>query len=320
MKNNSKLIYLAIVVIVIAVVGNFIFSNKNDDGYAKKQSITPEKNISNISASSVNNESSGNMQNIPYGTPPKWAQSIMDINDNPIYSREDKIQKLVELLKQNESNVDALSAILISLTALNPIEVAEDIIPYLKDTNPKVQILALGALNNASLLTQKEHEIKGSLPENDAIRKRVAEAVNELRSAPDITNEVKQALISNYAATNPSLKDTQTMNQEILNQDSISPNEASFIASSILNGKGFSNTLITLGKKDAIVKDEVISSIGANLSENTDVVSALSSQQRTELINFIRNNPPQSKGDNFGYQNDQWNNTLNVIMDIKTDL
>ena len=113
MKNNSKLIYLAIVVIVIAVVGNFIFSNKNDDGYAKKQSITPEKNISNISASSVNNESSGNMQNIPYGTPPKWAQSIMDINDNPIYSREDKIQKLVELLKQNESNVDALSAILI---------------------------------------------------------------------------------------------------------------------------------------------------------------------------------------------------------------
>ena len=84
--------------------------------------------------------------------------------------------------------------------------------------------------------------------------------------------------------------------------------------------KGISNTLITLGKKDAIVKDEVISSIGANLSENTDVVSALSSQQRTELINFIRNNPPQSKGDNFGYQNDQWNNTLNVIMDIKTDL
>jgi hypothetical protein len=320
MKNNSKLIYLAIVVIVIAVVGNFIFSNKNDDGYAKKQSITPEKNISNISASSVNNESSGNMQNIPYGTPPKWAQSIMDINDNPIYSREDKIQKLVELLKQNESNVDALSAILISLTALNPIEVAEDIIPYLKNLNPKVQSAALGALNNASLLTQKEHEIKGSLPENDAIRKRVAEAVNELRSAPDITNEVKQALISNYAATNPSLKDTHTMNQEILNQDSISPNEASFIASSILNGKGFSNTLITLGKKDAIVKDEVISSIGANLSENTDVVSALSSQQRTELINFIRNNPPQSKGDNFGYQNDQWNNTLNVIMDIKTDL
>ena len=320
MKNNSKLIYLAIVVIVIAVVGIFIFSNKNDDGYAKKQSITPEKNISNISASSVNNESSGNMQNIPYGTPPKWAQSIMDINDNPIYSREDKIQKLVELLKQNESNVDALSAILISLTALNPIEVAEDIIPYLKNLNPKVQSAALGALNNASLLTQKEHEIKGSLPENDAIRKRVAEAVNELRSAPDITNEVKQALISNYAATNPSLKDTHTMNQEILNQDSISPNEASFIASSILNGKGFSNTLITLGKKDAIVKDEVISSIGANLSENTDVVSALSSQQRTELINFIRNNPPQSKGDNFGYQNDQWNNTLNVIMDIKTDL
>lgn len=56
----------------------------------------------------------------------------MAINDNSSYTREDKIHKLADLLKQNESNSDALSALLISLTALNPIEAVDDIIPYLK--------------------------------------------------------------------------------------------------------------------------------------------------------------------------------------------
>ena len=85
-----------------------------------------------------------------------------------------------------------------SLWFLDPIEAADDIIPYLKDTNPKVQILALGALNNASLLTQKEHEIKGSLPENEAVRKRIIEAVNELKVDPNTSDEVKKVLIATF--------------------------------------------------------------------------------------------------------------------------
>ena len=121
---------------------------------------------------------------------------MIAINNNPAYSREDKISKLVALLKQNESNPDALYSILISLTVLNPIEAADAVIPYLKNTNPKVQSAALGVLHNASLLTQKEHELKRSLSENEAIRKRIAEAVNELKVDPNTTDEVKQVLIS----------------------------------------------------------------------------------------------------------------------------
>jgi hypothetical protein len=60
--------------------------------------------------------------------PPKWVKSTIAINDSPTYSREDKIHKLVDLLKQNESNPDALSVILVSLTNLDPIEAADDII------------------------------------------------------------------------------------------------------------------------------------------------------------------------------------------------
>lgn len=313
MKNNSKVIYLVVTVVVLALIGFFVYSMKNDEVSVNEQ-VEAQENIStNSNAPLASDSPNGNTQNLPYGTLPKWAQSMMAINDNSAYSREDKIEKLVELLKQNESNPDALSGILISLTALNPIEAADDVIPYLNNPNPKVQSAALGVLNNASLLTQKEHELKRSLPENEAVRKRIAEAVNKLKSDPNLTEEVKQALISTYTATNPSLKDTQAMNQEILSKDVISTNESSFIASTVLNGKEVSGTLTGLSKKDAAVKDSVISSIGASLSENSDVISTLSPQQRTELMNFIRNNPPQSSGDDYGFQKDQWNNTLNLL-------
>lgn len=203
MKNNSKVIYSVITVVVITLIGFFVYSMKSDVANVSVQVQAQEKISSNSNVPLASDGSTGNIQNLPYGTPPKWAKSMMGINDHSAYSREDKIKKLVELLKQNESNPDALSGILISLTALNPIEAADNIIPYLNNPNPKVQSAALGVLNNASLLTQKEHELKRSLPEHEAVRKRIAEAVNKLKSDPNLTDEVKQALISTYTATHP---------------------------------------------------------------------------------------------------------------------
>ncbi|WP_336930229.1 HEAT repeat domain-containing protein [Acinetobacter tandoii] len=161
MKNNSKVIYLSITAVVIAFIGLFIYSKKSDD-VRLNQRAQPYKNSTN--AFMANSGATGNAQNLLYKAAPKWAQSMMDINDNSAYSQENKIQKLVELLKQNETNPEALSAILITLTALNPIEAADEIIPYLKNSNPKVQSAALAVLNNASLLTKQEHELKHSLP------------------------------------------------------------------------------------------------------------------------------------------------------------
>jgi hypothetical protein len=209
MKNNSKVIYLSITAVVIAFIGLFIYSKKSDD-VRLNQRAQPYKNSTN--AFMANSGATGNAQNLLYKAAPKWAQSMMDINDNSAYSQENKIQKLVELLKQNETNPEALSAILITLTALNPIEAADEIIPYLKNPNPKVQSAALAVLNNASLLTKQEHELKHSLPHNEAVRRRIANAVNQLKADPNTTNEVKQALISTYTVANPSLKDIQVTN------------------------------------------------------------------------------------------------------------
>ncbi|MGQ9372647.1 HEAT repeat domain-containing protein [Acinetobacter tandoii] len=209
MKNNSKVIYLSITAVVIAFIGLFIYSKKSDD-VRLNQRAQPYKSSTN--AFMANSGATGNAQNLLYKAAPKWAQSMMDINDNSAYSQENKIQKLVELLKQNETNPEALSAILITLTALNPIEAADEIIPYLKNPNPKVQSAALAVLNNASLLTKQEHELKHSLPQNEAVRRRIANAVNQLKADPNTTNEVKQALISTYTVANPSLKDIQVTN------------------------------------------------------------------------------------------------------------
>ena len=198
MKNNSKLIYLVITAIVVAFIGFFIFAKKSDDVHSKELMETQEKISSNRNTLNANDGITNNAPNLPHGMPPKWVKSTIAINDSPTYSREDKIHKLVDLLKQNESNPDALSVILVSLTNLDPIEAADDIIPYLKDTNPNVQILALGVLYNASLLTKKEHELKRSLSENEAVRKRIIEAVNELKVDPNTSDEVKKVLIATF--------------------------------------------------------------------------------------------------------------------------
>ena len=196
MKNNSKVIYLVIATIVVALVGFFIFAKKSNDVHSRERLQTQEKISSKSTMLNANDGITDNPPNLTYEMSPKWAKSLIVINDSPTYSREDKIQKLVDLLKKNESNPDALYSILISLAVLNPIEVADTVIPYLKNKSPKVQSAAFGVLHNASLLTQKEHELKHSLSENEAVRKRIAEAINELKENPLTTDEVKQALIS----------------------------------------------------------------------------------------------------------------------------
>ena len=103
------------------------------------------------------------------------------------------------------------------------------------------------------------------------------------------------------------------MSKQILDQNKITTNEATFIASDVLNGRDSSTTLDILKNKDTTVKDSVINSLGASLTENPNVISTLSPKQRKELANFVRNNPPQGRGEDFSYQNEQWNNILNLL-------
>lgn len=127
---------------------------------------------------------------------PAWAQEIIEIENNPFYNREKKIEKLIILLKQNQDNQQALHSVLIALITYHPLEAIEDLIPYLDSDDPEVQILTLGALANASLLTEKEHQLKRVLPENVPKRRKINEAIKKVQNNPQTSTVVKQVLSS----------------------------------------------------------------------------------------------------------------------------
>lgn len=314
MKNSRNKLIFVIIALGFALVGLYLLTNNNEDNQVN---VDGTKSVYQATQPSVASDTSDikSSQQLPGNvTPPKWAQKMLNILNNSALPREQKIDQLVGLLKENNSDPQALTDILVSLTAFNPIEAADEIIPYLKNGSPRVQSAALGALNNASLLTEEEHQLKKALPQNDLIRKRIADAVNDLNADPHTSEEVRQALISTYSSTNPSAEDSKKMNQNILSKNNVSLNEASYVATSVLNGKDVSATLDTLTSKDKEMRDSVISSIGANLIDNPNVVSLLSKEQRKELHTFISNNPPSTTNPNdFSYQNDQWKNTLNFL-------
>lgn len=81
-------------------------------------------------------------------------KSAMNINDDTGLSREQKISELVDLLKKNQDDPIATREIIVSLSNLNPIEAIDEILPFLNNTDENIQNAAIGALNNAMILTE----------------------------------------------------------------------------------------------------------------------------------------------------------------------
>ncbi|WP_010112259.1 HEAT repeat domain-containing protein [Acinetobacter sp. P8-3-8] len=311
---NNKIKYLlSIAILLILIVLIFFYRNYQTDVEQKntRSNTLPKEQIThqiNTLDGNLSNTSKPKPSNI---NPPKWAQELMYINENPQYNRVDKIQRLIKLLNENKNDASAVREILAHLSNLNPIEAVDDILPFLKNSDPSVQNAAIGALSNASLLTEQEQQLKKNLPENDVIRRKIAININELKNTPNIANEVKQAISSSYASTNPSLEDTKSMIKDILNQKEMSANESSYLATSILNGKDVKNTISLLDNKSTTVKDEVIKSIGNNIVDNPNVLDVLNTEQKREVFSFIHNNPPSMRDDDFSFKNDLWKNALN---------
>lgn len=311
MKNRNKII--AIIVFIILVVVAFVLfkgrssqdSSVKGQNSAAESSETLEKNINSNDLNESKKELS-DMNNLP-----QWAKVLTDIDNNPQYTREVKIEKLKGLLKNNNGNLDELEQVLVSLSKYNAIEAADDIIPFLEHSDPRIQSAAIGALNNAVI--PSEHELKQPIAENEQKRQHISKAVNTLLENPELNEDVKQALVSSYAGTNPSIEDTKRMTNEIVSQATISDNEAAYLATTLLNGKDVVNTINHLNTKDAAFKESVISSLGNNILENPATTSIPTPEQKKALTEFIQNNPPCSKNEHFGARNDQWKNSLNVL-------
>lgn len=308
MKKNF-LYVLLLALIILSVFVFFIKENSTDQDSENSPTLKTESSESMYQAENTTNIQVG--QNAQKLNIPLWAQKVIDINENSQYSRIEKIEKLTELLNENKNDPAAVREILANLANQNPIEAVDDILPFLKSNNPIVQSAAIGALSNASLLTEKEHELKKTLPENNQIREKISNEINNLKENQNTSKEVKQAIISSYMSTNPSITDTKAMIGSILKEQDITANESSYIATTILNGIDSTNTLSSIDSKNSTMKDEIIMSIGSNIINNPETLNVLTSTQKKELYSFVEKNPPTTRNDDFSSKNDIWKNTLN---------
>ncbi|WP_407505168.1 HEAT repeat domain-containing protein [Acinetobacter baumannii] len=306
-KNILYVLLLALIILTVFIF--FIKEDSTDQGSENPPTLNTKSSEGMYQDKITTNIQA--RQNTQKLNVPLWAQKVIDINENSQYSRIEKVEKLKDLLNQNKNDPAAVREILAQLANQNPIEAVDDILPFLKSNNPIVQSAALGALSNASLLTEKEHELKKTLPENNQIRSKISKEVNELKENPNTSKEVKQAIISSYMSTNPSIEDTKAMIESILNEQNITANESSYIATTILNGIDSTNTLSSIASKNEMTKDDIIMSIGSNIINNPETLNVLTSTQKKELYSFIEKNPPTTRNDDFSSKNDIWKNTLN---------
>ncbi|MFV5347801.1 hypothetical protein [Acinetobacter soli] len=309
MKKNILYVLLSFTILTIFIF--FIKEDSTDQGSESLPALKAKSSESMYQDKIMNDiQVRQNTQklNVPF-----WSQKIIDVNENSQYSRIEKVKELNDLLNKNKNKNDpaAVREILSQLANLNPIEAVDDILPFLKSNNPIVQSAALGALSNASLLTEEEHELKKTLPENNQIRSKISKEVNELKKNPNISTEVKQTIVSSYMSTNPSIEDTKAMIKSILNEQNITANESSYIVTTILNGMDSTNTISTIISKNEIIKDAIIMSICSSIINNPDILNVLNPTQKEELYTFIQKNPPTSHNDDFSSKNDIWKNTLN---------
>lgn len=244
---------------------------------------------------------------------PEWGKELEQVNDSRTLSRNEKLDIYTQLLEKYNKNPDAIKEILLGMSTINPIEKVDEIIPYLNDHDEYIQNAALGALSNASLLTEEEHLQRKSLPQYDQIRNKISKSVNQLYENEKTSDKLKESIISSYGTTNPSDTDTTKMLADIFKSGHLSDNRAAYVANTLTNGKNLDDSLNSLSRMESIARDAVISSIGNNILNNPQTVDILNFQQKQKFIDFIRKNPPSTSTEQFGSQQDLWNNTLNLL-------
>lgn len=309
---NKKNIFLVILIFVICAVILWVYLKSTAD---TTQSISNQNNNtstlkSNEDRATSFSENSADME-LNTNNLPVWAKKLLQL-DQATANREEKIHDLIQLLEQNQHDENAIEEILTQLTSLNPLEATEQILPFLTHQNPKIQSLAIGALNNAMLLTNREHELKKSLPENDLIRQKISHALEQRFQDPTLDPKVKQILISSLPHT-ASVQTQHNLVQELLQQNSISPNEAQFLSQYLLNGQGNNTTLEQLAHKNPKMIEDIIANLNNQIVDQPAIVEVLNNDQKKQLHNFILQHPPSSKDESYGYKNDIWRFSLNQL-------
>jgi len=243
----------------------------------------------------------------------QWLNSLFHINSNLQLNRDRKIIELSNLLEKNKNDPIAVREIMVNLGQLNPVEVIEEILPFLNHEDESVQIATIGALNNAMILTDSELIQKRFISKNDTQRKKIAPAIRNLLQNPQLSSNTQDVILSCYATTNPSIEDTHNMVQSLMNSSSISHNTAGYLASTVLNGKEIDNIIKLLNQKNTEDKNEVLTAINVNIVANPLTLELLDFTAKKKLYDFIIKNPPLDQNGFSLNQSDEWKMALNTL-------
>lgn len=312
MKKNKFTLYI-ISALLLGSLG-YVLAKPDSDSInpTSENNATPSKKIESVQQNNQGDFTTEYRNNI-YKNAVGWMKSAMNINDDTGLSREQKNSELVDLLKKNQDDPIATREIIVSLSNLNPIEAIDEILPFLNNTDENIQNAAIGALNNAMMLTESELAQKRQMPENDIEREKIAPAIRELLQNKTLSPNTKDVVLSSYASTNPSIEDTRYMLQSLLKSDSISNNAAGYLASTILNGKEMANTIRSLDSKNHEYKSAVLSELSTNIVANPIILEVLDPASKKQLHDFIIKNPPTCRSQSFSNQNDEWKMALNSL-------
>ena len=317
-SKEKYVLIVAVILIALCLIG-LIFFNQ----LMMRENIQPFP-VTHLNAVAIHEKNNVIQQKIeqtdlveekarPFGQDISWVQEITVIQENTQLNRQDKILGLVQLLKQNQQNIVAVREILTELTTLNPIEAVDEILPFLNHPDFNLQILALGALSNASLLTEQEQLLKHTLRENDQIRQKIVQYINALKDRSETSATVQHMIVSIYATIATSNTERNAMMQQILQQSEFAPNEANYIATLLLQQYQIEQNILILKQKNQLLQDEVIINIASNIEQQPDILNQLSRAEKKKLFDWIQQVPPQSRSDDFAHQNELWKNTLNQL-------
>ncbi|EPF72161.1 HEAT repeat domain-containing protein [Acinetobacter rudis] len=171
MKKNKFTLYIISALLLVSL--GYVLAKPDSDSInpTSENNETPSKKIESVQQNNQGDFTTEYRNNI-YKNAVGWMKSAININDDTGLSREQKISELVDLLKKNQDDPIATREIIVSLSNLNPIEAIDEILPFLNNTDENIQNAAIGALNNAMMLTESELAQKRQMPENDIERKK----------------------------------------------------------------------------------------------------------------------------------------------------
>lgn len=316
---KNIVIVIAILFSVIAFIVYFnidssYYEENNNNNAGDKVEEASNEGFSSVEDNNTLIKSEFKENSILEGVP-KWAEKIIDIDEDYTIGRMDKIKSLVNMLKDSNNNEEKI-LLLQTLSKYNPVENVDDIIPYLYDSNEQIQSHALAVLNNSMLPTEEEEINKNMNSNFEENRKKIGEAVNTVYKNPETSEDVRSAILSGYSITNDNPEDTMMMVNNIVYKNDVNSNESAFIANILVspreNPEEIVNRVKSLSDEN---KELVVSDIGVNISANPMVVDTLSDNQKNILIDFIRENPPKDKSEDGLANLDLWEMALTNLSD-----